>query len=861
MKRLLIITLFILSLVTPVHADYMSDLIMTGTTGIWTDSRAYSTLADCIADVGAIETDIYIAKQEAVTVLTIPATARLHFLKSGSIANTGQLTLNTKQIFAGDQQIFTGTGDIDFSNGTVVRSSWFSTIVTAFTLTNDDNVTLVISKPAFITANCAVGDNVNLRWESPRTQLTANAGFTLSNIKNIEAGNFQLFAGAGTFTFLDGSRLKLSWFARLRSAITWINTTEATLVVSGTNTVDYSDTVPYNLTLDMSSENGIFSVSPGITLTINGHFIAGMRQAFTTTGTIIFASGSVEKINVRWSGAVGDGTTDDSTEINYVANSGRLNAVPIYFPTGNYYVTVSLNFSGASNDNAGYSDGWTVYGDGPEATQIYGDLALAYPIIDMVDNAMSVLKDMRIEGKSTGSQICGVLHGEVATNVSADNKIINVAISGTFAESAYINMGADLTTLRDSFFNGPCGVIFTTTKDAIAGNVIASAYQTLDTAGEGTHQRIESCHIWGAGGDTNNWDSAVVSDETYKVVIFNTYIAQTTMAKAGIIVDGANGTSYDHHTIDFIGSRYENQTSPTAAGTFIWVVSADGLADSYIDGFAGGLGIPDTGQMIYLGGGSLYTSKIRLESGGAAEWTHTVTRSAAETIDYSQIHEMVASTQLKSADAACFGTGNIFYLFAWNAAWTGVGEHNIFYTYDKGMITIGSSSGLNSIGTTSSLARTFTGLVEATYQATVTTAAAGDETLDSYTLPGDLGLSNSIQNLSTLRVKAFGYVAANANAKTIEGKFGVGGSETSIITNDITGSPNNVKWETSCEIIRIDSVTGWIYNCTMTVGAVTQTNTVGIVLADPDADTVNFLVTGDAGLNEIALQMFKVEIF
>lgn len=316
MKRLLIITLFILSLVTPVHADFMSDLIVTGTSGIWTDSRAYSTLADCITDVGASEVDIYIAKQEAVTVLTIPATVRLHFLKSGSIAPTGQLTLNTKQIFAGDQQIFFGTGDIDFSNGSVVRSSWFSDIVEAFNVTNDDNVTLIISKPAFITASCAVGDNVNLKWESPRTQLTANAGFTLSNIKNIEAGNFQLFAGAGTFTFQDNSVLKLSWFARLRSALTWISTNNVTLIVTGTNSVDYSDNVPGNISLNMESENGSFIISPGNTLT--------------------FSKGVVDKINVKWFGATGDGVTEDTSAIQTAFNIGYYAKTPIYFPPGDY---------------------------------------------------------------------------------------------------------------------------------------------------------------------------------------------------------------------------------------------------------------------------------------------------------------------------------------------------------------------------------------------------------------------------------------------------------------------------------------------------------------------------------------------
>lgn len=320
-KRLIIITLFILSLVSVSNADYMNDLVITGTSGIWTDSRSYSTLNAAVAAIGSADKDLYIAKAEPVTTLTIPSNIRLHFLSSGSINNSGQLTLNTKQIFAGDQQIFTGTGDIDFSPGSVIRSSWFSSFVNAINLTNDDYLTLIVSESSFITADCIVGNNINLKFESPRSRLTANAGVTLSNIKNIEAGNFQLFAGAGTFSFQDGTVLNLDWFARLRSALNWISTSNVTLKVVGEHTVDYNDNVQGNIHLDMDTNKGVFIQSPGVILT--------------------FASGSTDYVRPEWFGI--DGTADDVQINQAITASSNDMVIKAHAATYNCISTITLN--------------------------------------------------------------------------------------------------------------------------------------------------------------------------------------------------------------------------------------------------------------------------------------------------------------------------------------------------------------------------------------------------------------------------------------------------------------------------------------------------------------------------------------
>ena len=280
---------------TFVSAEFFRDVIVTSPNGIWTDSRAYTTLQDAINVVGADEREIIIAKQEVCTTLTIPSNVRLKFTRGGSIANSGNLTINTKDIDAGNYQIFTGVGNIDFAAGAIVKSGWFPNVESAFALTTNDTVTLVISKPQSITASYSPGDDVTLKWEAPGNILSVNAGVVVGNLKNIEAGDYQLFAGDGDFDFLDGAQLKLSWFRRLRSVLNWVENEKVTIHITEPSTVSYTNIVDSNESLRIYN-GGILNLNGGVTLTINSQPIAGPYQIFSG-GTIAFG---IKHIYVKW---------------------------------------------------------------------------------------------------------------------------------------------------------------------------------------------------------------------------------------------------------------------------------------------------------------------------------------------------------------------------------------------------------------------------------------------------------------------------------------------------------------------------------------------------------------------------------
>ncbi len=269
MKKLLLIFFILLFLCGTSNAEYFSDIIVTSPDGIWTDSRTYSTLNDAVDAVGVNKRTIVIANQKVVTSLTIPSNITLKFERDGSIANSGQLTINTKDIISDNHQIFTGTGNIDFASGSIIKSSWFSNVETAFALTSNDTLTLIISKPQIITASYSPGNNVHLQWEAPGNILTVSAGVTVGNLGRITAGDYQIFAGAGDFDFNDGTNLKTSWFNSVRSALTWIESEKVTLSVVGTVNLDFPISVTSNVILDFTSNHGKITFDPGIVLTVS----------------------------------------------------------------------------------------------------------------------------------------------------------------------------------------------------------------------------------------------------------------------------------------------------------------------------------------------------------------------------------------------------------------------------------------------------------------------------------------------------------------------------------------------------------------------------------------------------------------
>lgn len=310
MKKFLLTILILLSIAVPTAADHVNDIIISSPSGIWTDSRAYDSLSDAVAAIGSATQTLMIASPQTITDLIIPSNIDLEFSRDGMITYSGSLSIKSPNIRAPDHQIFdaTGAGEADFAVGTNLRSSWFENLSEMFDQVLDNNVVCTITSgwSAPVTSNCQVGDDVTLKWEGSGNRIVINAGFTLSNIKNIDAGSYQIFGGSGDLDFLDGSVLRSSWFNRLRTINDWIEDESVTIVVDEDETVDYDMTMDEDITLKIEPGT-LLSISAGDTLTIysSENIIASRRQHIKEgLGTLKFTMGGI--VYLDWFGATPD---------------------------------------------------------------------------------------------------------------------------------------------------------------------------------------------------------------------------------------------------------------------------------------------------------------------------------------------------------------------------------------------------------------------------------------------------------------------------------------------------------------------------------------------------------------------------
>jgi len=345
MKKLILSIVLALTLfITPASAEFFPDIIVTSPNGIWTDSRAYETLNDAISVVGANERTIKIVSPQTVTALTIPSNVTLEFARDGAIVNSGQLTINTRNIRAPDRQIFTGAGDVDFADGSVVRSAWFPSLYKAINLTNDDSITLLVTSQAHITTTCVLGNDVTLKWDSPNNIIQVDSGVVFSNIKNIEAGNYQIFAGLGDYDFLDGTILKVDWFNSLRSAAVQVESEEVTLVISKSTSIDFDTTTAENLNYRIL-KGGYLNIDAGVTLTVNGYIDVGKYDYKSGLGTLVYAGGVSESYLYPSYLAADQGVIGNSDTVKYYVDTIGTDSGTIYFKHNSGGATTTYTFS------------------------------------------------------------------------------------------------------------------------------------------------------------------------------------------------------------------------------------------------------------------------------------------------------------------------------------------------------------------------------------------------------------------------------------------------------------------------------------------------------------------------------------
>lgn len=195
-------------------------------------------------------------------------------------------------------------------------------------------------------------------------------------------------------------------------------------------------------------------------VTVNSNSLI-LATGATTSRTL--AAMAADAINVKGSGAVGDGTVDDTTAINNAATLAEAAGKALYFPSGDYKVTSTIlraNLKGIH---------W--YGDGPSRTRILATTALTgLPVIKWQNVRDSTLEGMTISGAPAAPAMAAVefnskAGGAVAStrnllrnvrlgeDVPLDNGIqYGIRFTASLANGSVDIAGGnnDLHTIRDS---------------------------------------------------------------------------------------------------------------------------------------------------------------------------------------------------------------------------------------------------------------------------------------------------------------------------------------------------------------------------------------------------------------------------
>lgn len=240
------------------------------------------------------------------------------------------------------------------------------------------------------------------------------------------------------------------------------------VITPGTWPADTTAALPPNVALRFEPF-GELSVASGQTLTILGPVAPSQTTMFTGAGQVSFVGNRfVDRLNVRWWGAVGDGQTDDTAALQATMTASADAQIPVYVPPG-VYMTSNLSLGDPNNASHLSSSGQApgipgLWGAGGQAwTSVFRALPGTTGYLLTRENQAGIqLRDFTIDGANTAGGCLDlswrIVNGEAPATEDTINDLRCVNFTG---DGAY---GLWLDNLNDSEFNnisvvGPAGAI------------------------------------------------------------------------------------------------------------------------------------------------------------------------------------------------------------------------------------------------------------------------------------------------------------------------------------------------------------------------------------------------------------------
>lgn len=251
-------------------AETFEDIILSSTSGIWVDSRAYADLNALVADIGANPARVIIAQDEIVSSdLTIPAEYTLVFEgPAGQITNSAILSVLTSKIESSERQIFEDdSGTWSFADGTVFEQGWFASLAECLSLIDGTKCTL-LAEQTIITDDTIVPADIFVIFKAPGREWSVSSGKTLTLTEMLRSGPWESLLGTGSFVLPPFQQWDVRWFNTFEEAIGAIAAIKATLAIKEDISVVANTIVPATLSLEMIA-GAKFITQAGVTLTVN----------------------------------------------------------------------------------------------------------------------------------------------------------------------------------------------------------------------------------------------------------------------------------------------------------------------------------------------------------------------------------------------------------------------------------------------------------------------------------------------------------------------------------------------------------------------------------------------------------------
>lgn len=175
---------------------------------------------------------------------------------------------------------------------------------------------------------------------SATTTYTLTTSETIPSNITLEIERGAILDGQGRLILPDGHPYYISWRRDFEDIIDDIGSVETTLIIDQDIDLEENKTTPSTLSIKVLRGN---IINGTFTLTCNGQIEAGEYQIFGSSITVLFGD-NIPQTNIKWFGATGDNTTNDTTALNQAIVACNNSAGTLFLPSGTYRATPgSLN--------------------------------------------------------------------------------------------------------------------------------------------------------------------------------------------------------------------------------------------------------------------------------------------------------------------------------------------------------------------------------------------------------------------------------------------------------------------------------------------------------------------------------------